>query len=554
MLLIAAFAASMHGPTADEGYDGGYIVKLAAPDAGLRALSADRGLYWCADLADVEALTARGLVEYAEPDSAVTLAGQVDDKYFGDQWNLTAIGIQAAWDAGFDGLGVRVAIVDSGLNQEHEDLVGVSVAKGYNVLTNSSDTTDYVGHGSFVAGIIAAKVNNGVGIAGIADGVTLVPVKCFSRLGTTSTSYVITAIYAAVDELDCDIINLSLGMNFDMRALREAIRYAVDRGVIIVSAAGNEGNEELLYPATYDLVIGVGSVGQSGRISEFSERNRSVVAVAPGEEILSISHSDSNYVTGSGTSYAAPHVTAMAAMAKSALPEVDSARFKRLLIASLSDRGPTGYDTSYGYGMVDMAAFVEILRAEQALAGSAAYDFIDIVGHWGRGSIRYCVDAGLFTGTTETTFDPNLPMNRAMLVAVLYRLSGDTAAARGEGSAAPYSDVAAGAWYEEAVRWASETGVVAGFDDGTFRPQDSLTREQTAAILWRYAGAPAPEAADYEKLAALAGADGISAWARDAMAWAVGCGLLQGGGTGVAPRDGATRAQIATMLQRFSVG
>ncbi len=168
-LLSALFAVRAAGeetgtpPAAAEGY----IVKLSADPAAiegsydLREISARHGLYWCGDAASASRLLADGLADYIEPDTAVRLQGKVNDPAYADQWNLAAIHVEDAWEAGFKGADVRVGILDSGLNTAHEEFEGVRIGQGYNVITGSADVKDYSGHGSFVAGIIAAKSNNG---------------------------------------------------------------------------------------------------------------------------------------------------------------------------------------------------------------------------------------------------------------------------------------------------------------------------------------------------------------------------------------------------------
>ena len=163
---------------------------------------------------------------------------------------------------------------------------------------------------------------------------------------------------------------------------------------------------------------------------------------------------------------------------------------------------------------------------------------------WYHDGVHYCVENGLMTGTSKTTFAPNRATTRGMIVTILWRLAGSPIA----GSPTEYTDVNPEDWYGQAIGWADGAGVVTGYGGGRFGPDDSITREQMAAMLWRYAGCPEAEG----DLAAFADGAQTSSWAQPAMIWAVNQGLMTGvGGDRLAPRGQATRAQAATILMRF---
>lgn len=163
---------------------------------------------------------------------------------------------------------------------------------------------------------------------------------------------------------------------------------------------------------------------------------------------------------------------------------------------------------------------------------------------WYHDGIHYCLDNGLMVGTGEGKFSPNSNTSRGMVVSILYRLSGSPAAA-----AANYSDVAAGSYYAGAVSWATAKGYAVGYGNGSFGPNDPITREQLAAILYRYAGSPSTAGM---VLSEFTDAGNISAFATDAMRWAVGNGLIEGKGNQLLdPRGLATRAQTAAIIMRF---
>ena len=174
-----------------------------------------------------------------------------------------------------------------------------------------------------------------------------------------------------------------------------------------------------------------------------------------------------------------------------------------------------------------------------------ALPFTDVAeGDWYYDAVAYCWENGIMDGTSGTTFAPNLLLNRAMMAQVLYNLAGGTAS-----TAAGFPDVAASAWYADAVNWAAANGYVTGYDNGSYGPEDSLTREQLAVILYRYAGSPAPAGT----LDGFADAASASAYAVDALRWAVGEGLLTGKDGGrLDPTGTASRAELAQILARFA--
>lgn len=177
----------------------------------------------------------------------------------------------------------------------------------------------------------------------------------------------------------------------------------------------------------------------------------------------------------------------------------------------------------------------------------AVPSFFDVNGHWAERAIAAMIRKGIFQGTDQG-FQPDASLSRAQLATVLFRLSGATAV-KVTGS---YSDVAAGAWYQDAVNWASAAGIVSGIGNNAFDPQGNVTREQMAVMLYRYAKAAG---LDTEKKADLNGfkdSASVSDWAAEGMAWCVSQGLLKGNPDGtLEPQGNATRAQAAAILERL---
>lgn len=389
LLLLLLLPCAAHAAEYD-----GYIVRIEPAvsllsegdglPVGVEEIYASEGLYKVEDPAMVEELADAGLLVYAEPDYLIELETVPDDPALagGKQWGLSLVGMEYAWNHGITGASpsgerVRVGIVDSGLYADHEDLAGTAVVPGTNYCVKEGaaargDTTDNVGHGTFVAGVIAAATGNGTGIAGMAPDVEIVPLKCFDGQ-TGSISNIVAAIYGGVDGYRCQVLNLSFGTTAEKagQSLRDAIAHAAEQGVLMAAAVGNvaapgvsTGSDPLLYPAAYDTVAGVGAVDADKRVSSFSYQNAGVWITAPGEEVYGLSNTSAGaYKSGSGTSYATPMVTAAAALALSVKPDLTCAEWMELLRSTAEDLGEPGYDFAYGYGLLRIDRLLAELRS-----------------------------------------------------------------------------------------------------------------------------------------------------------------------------------------------
>lgn len=274
--------------------------------------------------------------------------------YTQGQYNLDLINIFDAWDITTGSEDIIIAIIDSGIDTDHDEFTGRISELSYNSSTNKvgiSEVEDDLGHGTNVAGIIAAERNNNLGIDGITDNVQLLIIKA-NNAGeeTYANSNIVEGIYYAVDN-GADIINLSLGSESNDLAISEAIDYAYENEVFVVAASGNDGTNVPIYPAALPNVISVGSIGENSTISDFSSFGESIDLVAPGELIYT-THLDNGYAQVSGTSFAAPHVAAVLALLLSngiySFPEVHE-----IIYQSAIDLGTIGKDIYYGYGLID---------------------------------------------------------------------------------------------------------------------------------------------------------------------------------------------------------
>lgn len=210
----------------------------------------------------------------------------------------------------------------------------------------------------------------------------------------------------------------------------------------------------------------------------------------------------------------------------------------------LTDKGDGKYTFKMPASKVEVEAVFTAIETEPEQPESLPFTDVSS-GEWYYDAVAYVYEKGLMDGTSAVTFDPGAVLTRAMTAQVLWNLAGSPAAPGGAG----FTDVAADAWYAGAVNWAAAQGIVAGYDTGAFGPEDAVTREQLAAMLYRYAGTPEPTGG----LDGFADKDAASGYAADALCWAVGEGLLTGKDGGrLDPAGTATRAEVAVILMRFA--
>ncbi|HEX7181615.1 MAG TPA: S8 family peptidase [Thermoanaerobaculia bacterium] len=296
-------------------------------------------------------------VEYAELDGEMYALSS--DAYFRYQYGVlppaSAVGgvnAVTAWNVSMGDPSVLVAVVDTGVDYHYADLAGrVRHSLGYDYADEDPDPMDDHGHGTHVAGVIAASVNNGFGIAGIAPRVTIIPMRVLGVDGQGSFSSVAAGIEAAA-RAGARLINLSLGSPDESALIEDALRYAYGRGSLPIAAAGNDGDAELSYPARSQYVLAVAAVDRSGRKASFSNYGPGLDLAAPGVNIVS------GWINGetcyaSGTSMAAPHVVGVAALVLSRSPGLTIEQLKQALTATARDAGRSGYDTDFGWGIVD---------------------------------------------------------------------------------------------------------------------------------------------------------------------------------------------------------
>lgn len=280
-----------------------------------------------------------------------------NDEYFKDyQWNLPAIETLQGWNITRGVEEIIVAVVDTGVDLDHPDLVD-KLVPGFNALDSETEPDDDVGHGSHVAGIVAANVDNGQGVAGISWFNKIMPVKVLDETGAGSSYDVARGIIWATDN-GASVINLSLGNYVDSQFLYDAVRYAYDRGVVLVSASGNDNTGKPGYPAAYPEVLAVAATDDKDEKAVFSNYGDYIDVAAPGEHIAS-TYMDGQYAALSGTSMASPHVAALAAMIRSINPMLDNVEVMEIIRNSVCDVGEAGKDMYYGYGVINVKKALE---------------------------------------------------------------------------------------------------------------------------------------------------------------------------------------------------
>ena len=593
----------------------GYIVKYKESAAWL--MEDDSVPFEVVSEEEMERLKRSDLLEWYEPDGEAIL---MDSAYYeSSQWNLDVINAEGVFAKEFLGQSVRVGVLDSGVNP-HEDF-GARLLPGHNYIENaadSSETADLFGHGTAVAGLIAGASEHGY--IGTAPGAELVPLKVTNGQDV-KISAICRAIYGGIDDFDCNVLNLSLGVTGEYESLREAIGYAAEKGVTVVAAVGNDGTSTVYYPAGYDTVIGVGAVNQSETVYTRSNYNSTVFLTAPGSRVRSTTSSGGYSQNNNGTSFAVPQVAGAAAVLLGINPTLPPEQIMDLMAKTATDRGVEGYDEYYGHGILNLSACVAELTGEPVTKPETpteqdpeptiepepspepepepSYDpqpkpttdpqprpspdpqpdpspdpipepemkigYIDCPGDntcvmasysdldpnsWYHDGVHYALENRIMNGVSDQMFAPSSSTSRAMIVTMLWRMEGEPVV----NDTTRFADVPSDTWYTEAVRWAASERIVDGYSAERFAPNDNVSREQLATILWRYAKYKGTDKISASKinLGIYIDAEHISRWAYDGMQWAVNAGLITGAGNDkLSPETDASRAQVATMLMRY---
>ncbi|MEM4265291.1 MAG: S8 family serine peptidase, partial [Thermoplasmata archaeon] len=307
-----------------------------------------------------------------------------NDPYYSlSQWGLQKIDAAGAWDFTRGSSAVVVAVLDTGIDYTHDDLTAnmwrdSSNKYGHDFINDDDDPMDdnvngyeggtwvpnqFIYHGTHIAGVVGAVMNNALGIAGVAQ-VKLMAVKVMNESGEGTDATVAEGIVYAVNN-GADIITMSLGVDSSTLVLSNAIRLARDNGVVCIAAAGNDGSYGISYPAAYPSVIAVGASDQLDHRASFSNYGPGLDVMAPGTRIWSCKVGDT-YQELSGTSTATPFVAGVAALMLSVNPALTPIEIGNVLNQTATDIGSSGYDTSTGWGIINAK------KAVMAVSGPAA--------------------------------------------------------------------------------------------------------------------------------------------------------------------------------------
>ncbi|WP_035179401.1 S8 family peptidase [Alkalihalobacterium bogoriense] len=355
------------------------VVKFTNEEEGLRwlhnnetlSIKEDSSPYYVIESTEYETVDLVQLlpheidIDFVEPNYVITKQATVqvtvpNDEFFAPyQWNLSQISAESGWNFSGGDEDIIIAILDTGVDPDHQDLAG-KVLEGFNAIDGSSDTTDEHGHGTHVAGIAAALTNNVTGIAGVAWENLILPIKVLDENGEGTSFEVARGIRWAVDN-GAQVINMSLGDYHSSFALHDAIKYADNHDVILIAASGNDNVSTPMYPARYKEVLTVGAVTENRERAFFSNYGGHIDVTAPGEHIPSL-FPNNNYVVMSGTSMAAPHVAGLAGLIKAANPELTNKQIYRIIKKSSEDLGRRGRDPFYGHGEINVSNALQKIR------------------------------------------------------------------------------------------------------------------------------------------------------------------------------------------------
>ncbi|MGM0445701.1 MAG: S8 family serine peptidase [Bacillota bacterium] len=315
----------------------------------------------------IEILKNHNIINWVEPNYFMHLTATPNDLLYEQQWGNRKINSEAAWDIVDNNKKIKVAVIDSGIIPDHDDLsANINLNAGRDFVDddfNPIDESSEYSHGTHVSGLIGAVINNNTGIAGVLSNVEIIPIRVFDPNGTVQTiSDIVEAINYAVEQ-NADVINMSFGGG-ESFTMHEAIKEAHKSGIILVASAGNTGDSGVIYPASFPETIAVGATDINNNRAFYSNTGENLDLVAPGGEgngIVSTSGYYNNgniytnlYVNMEGTSMATSYVSGVAALLLS--NGVSPLEIRDRLTSTAVDLGPDGRDVFFGHGLVDAYA------------------------------------------------------------------------------------------------------------------------------------------------------------------------------------------------------
>lgn len=430
-----------------------------------------------------------------------------NDPRFAQQWNLAAIHAPEAWGDGARATGVTVAVIDTGADYSHPDLAA-SLLPGCTFVSavatcGPTAAADDNGHGTHVAGTIAATTDNGVGVAGLAWGASVLPLKALDSTGSGSWYAIADAIGYATNQPGVRVINLSLGSdpNFppdpsEQALMQQMIDAARAKGIVVVAAAGNSGvnlDTTPIYPASLRGVVAVTAIDQNGTRPSWANYGTAVAVAAPGVDILSTLYAYDNiaqawlhtYGLKSGTSMAAPQVAALAALILARNPGLNPDGVTAVLKATATDLPPAGVDTNTGAGRIDAAAALVGHTLSLKASGGGNVSANPSAGAMQPGKVvtltalpqtgmifaGWTID-GTFRGWASP-FTLRMDANHAVVATFIPRII--------------FTDLPNDASAEAIIQLASRD-IARGYGDRRYGPADLVVRAQVAGLITRALG------------------------------------------------------------------
>lgn len=414
--------------------------------------------------------------------------GTPNDFYFDEQWNFTQIGLETAWNTS-TGAGTTVAVLDTGITPgpDFGCRAFVSPYDSFSGGETMESVIDRRGHGTHVAATIGECSDNSIGLAGIGWDSSIMPVKVLDDDGSGTSLTLANGIIHAVEN-GADVINLSLGFNCEgtpwpvcsSPAVDAEIQAAVDAGVVIVAASGNDGAGSLNYPAVNPNVIAVGASNSNGQATAYSNGGVTLDVLAPGgdasldeyiyqETVEGVGSPNHAYLGKQGTSMAAPHVAGTVALMLEDRPRLSPLQVRCILIETAADFGVTGWDERSGWGEV---------RADAAVTHSGEF-FTDVSSQWFEPHVSSLVTDGIIDGYPDCSYRPFGDVTRAESVKLLIEAIDDSPTAEPE---QVFDDVFTWQWHAGYIERGEQLGWATGYDDNTFHPDTPITRIDLAVF------------------------------------------------------------------------
>jgi len=448
------------------------------------------------------------------------------------QWGLDMLGADRIWSSGH-ACGQTIAVIDSGVNAEHADLLGV-VQPGRDLIRKGPAVTDRSGHGTEVTGIAAAAHGNARGISGLAPGVRVLPVAIEDAAGQMHASDLARGIKYAIEH-EAAVLNLSLGGPVRSPNVEYWIGQAIEAGIPVVASAGNayQNDNPTIWPAASPDVIAVGAIAPTSVWAPFSSTGEYVDLAAPGVAVLTTA-ADGGYVAGNGTSLSAPFVSATVALLRARNPELSPQQLRQVLIDTARDLGPTGWDAQFGHGVVDPAA------ALSRAGGQRHKCFTDIGALTLADQIERLAFAGITDGCMPGRFCPAQPVTRGQMATFLSR------AINQPSTDADFFGDDEASWHEQGINRLALANIARGCTADRFCPNDPVTRGQMAAFISRALNLPSVGVDSFSD----DGGDVHEAAINALSSAEITSGCDAGRPELFCPDDSVSRAQMAAFLMR----